>query len=67
MTQASTTVAQESRAPFDQDKAHRFADTLLTALNHASLCLMTSIGHRTGLFDVMSAHSGQDERPFRRL
>jgi hypothetical protein len=31
-----------------------FADTVLTALNHAALCLMMSIGHRTGLFDVMS-------------
>ena len=39
---------------FDQTKAEAFAGTLLTALNHGALCLMVSIGHRTGLFDVMS-------------
>jgi hypothetical protein len=38
----------------DPAKAETFAATLLTALNHAALCLMMSIGHRTGLFDVMS-------------
>jgi 2-polyprenyl-3-methyl-5-hydroxy-6-metoxy-1,4-benzoquinol methylase len=31
-----------------------FASRLLRALNDGSLCLMVSIGHRTGLFDVMS-------------
>lgn len=31
-----------------------FADRMLTVLNHGSLCLMISIGHRTGLFDAMS-------------
>ena len=31
---------------------------MLTALNHGALCLMMSIGHRTGLFDVM-----RNERP----
>jgi 2-polyprenyl-3-methyl-5-hydroxy-6-metoxy-1,4-benzoquinol methylase len=30
-----------------------FADRLLTALNNAALCLMMSVGHRTGLFDAM--------------
>ena len=30
-----------------------FAGRLLTALNHGALCLMFSIGHRTGLFDAM--------------
>jgi ubiquinone/menaquinone biosynthesis C-methylase UbiE len=39
---------------FDQAKAEAFAGTLLTALNHGALCLMVSVGHRTGLFDVMS-------------
>jgi 2-polyprenyl-3-methyl-5-hydroxy-6-metoxy-1,4-benzoquinol methylase len=38
---------------FDTDKATAFADRLLTALNNGALCLMTSIGHRTGLFDTM--------------
>ena len=38
---------------FDPDKAEGFATRLLTALNNGALCLMTSIGHRTGLFDTM--------------
>jgi len=31
-----------------------FAGNVLTALNNGGLCLMVSIGHRTGLFDIMS-------------
>lgn len=45
MTTASTEI--------DQAKPDAFAKRLLTALNHGALCLMVSIGHRTGLFDVM--------------
>jgi ubiquinone/menaquinone biosynthesis C-methylase UbiE len=41
-------------AAFDPAKAEAFGGRFLTALNHGALCLMTSIGHRTGLFDVMS-------------
>jgi 2-polyprenyl-3-methyl-5-hydroxy-6-metoxy-1,4-benzoquinol methylase len=41
-------------ASFDDAKAGAFGDRLLTILNDAGLCLMTSIGHRTGLFDSMS-------------
>jgi 2-polyprenyl-3-methyl-5-hydroxy-6-metoxy-1,4-benzoquinol methylase len=44
----------EAGSHFDQAKAEAFAGKLLTALNHGSLCLMLSVGHRTGLFDVMS-------------
>ena len=40
---------------FNQAKAETFAANLLTAINQGSLCLMISIGHRTGLFDVMSS------------
>ncbi|MCI0607692.1 MAG: methyltransferase domain-containing protein [Anaerolineae bacterium] len=40
-------------AQFDSAKAEAFAGTFLNALNQASMCLMASIGHRTGLFDVM--------------
>lgn len=39
---------------FDQLKAEAFAGKVLTALNHGALCLMISVGHRTGLFDIMS-------------
>jgi ubiquinone/menaquinone biosynthesis C-methylase UbiE len=37
----------------DASKAEAFAGKIMTALNHGSLCLMLSIGHRTGLFDVL--------------
>jgi len=42
-----------TRPGFDQHKADAFAGRLLTALNDGALCLMASIGHRTGLFDEM--------------
>jgi 2-polyprenyl-3-methyl-5-hydroxy-6-metoxy-1,4-benzoquinol methylase len=38
---------------FSQSKADAFAERLVSALNDGALCLMTSIGHRTGLFDAM--------------
>lgn len=41
-------------APFDRAKADAFAGSFLDALNRGALCLMASIGHRTGLFDAMS-------------
>jgi 2-polyprenyl-3-methyl-5-hydroxy-6-metoxy-1,4-benzoquinol methylase len=46
--------ATEQNSVFDAAKAEAFAGQLLTALNNGALCLMTSIGHRTGLFDVMA-------------
>jgi 2-polyprenyl-3-methyl-5-hydroxy-6-metoxy-1,4-benzoquinol methylase len=45
---------KDIQAHFDQTKAEAFAGNVLTTLNHGALCLMVSIGHRTGLFDVMS-------------
>src|SRR5690554_4133367 len=42
---------------FDSAKASTFAERLLKALNDGALCLMVSIGHRTGLFDTMSTMS----------
>lgn len=58
---------------FDASRAEAFAGQLLTALNNGALCLMVSIGHRTGLFDAMNrsgpatcsetaAKAGLDER-----
>ncbi len=44
----------DAQSQFDQAKAAAFAGEMLSALNHGGLCLMLSIGHRTGLFDVMS-------------
>ena len=43
-----------AQSDFNQTKADAFAGKLLTTLNNGALCLMVSIGHRTGLFDVMS-------------
>lgn len=39
---------------FDQAQAEAFAGRLLDVLNGGAIALMTSIGHRTGLFDVMA-------------
>ena len=38
---------------FDPDRAAAFAGKVLDVINHGSLALMVSIGHRTGLFDAM--------------
>lgn len=38
----------------DPDRAEMFAERFVNALNEGALCLMTAIGHRTGLFDVMN-------------
>ena len=38
---------------FDEARAEAFADQLLNTLNNGAVCLMTSLGHRSGLFDVM--------------
>lgn len=38
---------------FNESKAEAFAQNLLGILNSGALALMTSIGHRTGLFDAM--------------
>ena len=43
----------EKNSEFDSARAEAFAGQLLRALNNGSLCLMASIGHRTGLFDTM--------------
>ena len=38
----------------DQAKAEQFADRMVGILNEGAIALMTSIGHRTGLFDTMA-------------
>jgi ubiquinone/menaquinone biosynthesis C-methylase UbiE len=38
---------------FDSAKAGAFAEQLLSTLNQGALCLMISVGHRTGLLDTM--------------
>jgi 2-polyprenyl-3-methyl-5-hydroxy-6-metoxy-1,4-benzoquinol methylase len=39
---------------FDQVRAERFAERMVDVLNQGAIALMTSIGHRTGLFDAMA-------------
>ena len=62
-----------SGSSFDSAKAGAFAARLIATLNDGALCLMISIGHRTGLLDAMrgmgpstaaeiAAHAGLDER-----
>ena len=41
--------------PLDAAKAEAFGQKMVGVINGAALALMTSIGHRTGLFDVMAA------------
>jgi len=38
----------------DQKKAEQFAEKMIGIINGGALALMTSIGHRTGLFDIMA-------------
>jgi len=45
---------QEERKVLDQKRAEAFAGKMLGVVNSAALALMTSIGHRTLLFDVMA-------------
>jgi SAM-dependent methyltransferase len=40
--------------PFDEARRAAFEDRLVDVLNGASLGLMISVGHRTGLFDAMA-------------
>jgi len=46
--------ASNAHPAIDPAKAEAFAGKLLTTLNDGALCLMISLGHRTGLFDTMS-------------
>ena len=38
----------------DQARSETFAERMLGVLNDGALALMTSIGHRTGLFGIMA-------------
>jgi 2-polyprenyl-3-methyl-5-hydroxy-6-metoxy-1,4-benzoquinol methylase len=45
--------SDHASSTFDAGRAQAFAGRFMTALNNGALCLMTSVGHRTGLFDVL--------------
>jgi 2-polyprenyl-3-methyl-5-hydroxy-6-metoxy-1,4-benzoquinol methylase len=46
-------VAAVSRA-WDESRSQAFAERLVGAIDQTALTMMTSLGHRTGLFDTMS-------------
>ncbi|MGH6946304.1 MAG: class I SAM-dependent methyltransferase, partial [Kiloniellales bacterium] len=51
---STATSAANNRPAFDQERADAFGERLLGMLNAGSLCLMTSLGHRSGLFDTLA-------------
>src|SRR5688500_14119552 len=54
----TTATAVRERAPaFDTARSEAFIGKFLGAMNNAAMILMTSVGHRTGLFDVLAANS----------
>src|SRR6187551_999038 len=53
LEEVPTMTDTRSSPAFDSQKAEAFAGRLMGALNSSALCLMASIGHRTGLFDAM--------------
>lgn len=54
---------EQTKIAFDDAKAEAFADHLVGALNGAALALMTSLGHRTNLFDAFATmpHATSEE------
>ena len=48
--------AHPQEPAFDRTRASQFADRMVSALNQSAIVLMTSIGHRSGLFDTMARH-----------
>jgi hypothetical protein len=49
----AATAKSTSQAKLDKAKLDAFAERMVRVLNDAGLALMTSIGHRTRLFEVM--------------
>jgi 2-polyprenyl-3-methyl-5-hydroxy-6-metoxy-1,4-benzoquinol methylase len=49
----SEAVQSPTPVGYDLARAEAFAERLVRTLNEAALCLMVSVGHRTGLFDVL--------------
>ncbi len=51
----TSSIATLEHTQTDEAKSQAFGERLVGMLNDAATMLMTSLGHRTGLFDVMSA------------
>jgi len=43
-----------AKATYDESRAEAFAGRMLDMLNGGALMVMTSVGHRTGLFDTLA-------------
>ena len=50
----TATAVRESAPAFDAARAEAFVGKFLGAMNGAAMILMTSVGHRTGLFDALA-------------
>lgn len=50
----TATAVREHTVEYDDGKAEAFVGTMMGAFNNAALMLMTSVGHRTGLFDALA-------------
>lgn len=50
-----STSSIQTTAEFNQERCDAFADRMVGMLNEAALSMMTSIGHRVKLFDVMES------------
>lgn len=48
-----TALATERPRHLDTERTEAFGERFVNSLNDGALCLMTAIGHRTGLLDVM--------------
>ncbi len=49
---------QNTKSIFDDAKAEAFAERFVGTLSEAALAIMTSLGHRAGLFDALAANPG---------
>jgi 2-polyprenyl-3-methyl-5-hydroxy-6-metoxy-1,4-benzoquinol methylase len=57
VTREATERIQDAVEQTNQSKADAFVEKMLGVFNGSAIALMTSIGHRTGLFDTMSSLS----------
>jgi len=51
---AAAQLDASTEAPFDADKSAAFEGKLVEIMNGGALCLMISLGHRSGLFDTLA-------------
>ncbi|MBX9584173.1 MAG: methyltransferase domain-containing protein [Gemmataceae bacterium] len=61
-TEVIVIVTATETPPFDTARAETFGQKMAGVLNAAGVALMTSIGHRTGLFDTMAELPPADSR-----